>query len=623
MTGLVVNLLAFLTGAVLYAMLVFLVWRERAAEGTPLWSRRGRLPLWTGLAGLIWNAGGLVAYGLAGWWGHPAPAWLNALIFTALGTLPAFIVHALFDGRERVAGAGITRAVTGAAYGIAACAGLLHFMAAWAGDPVPTRLAVWILTAGYISVTVLVLLVTRGGAVGRGSVWVAALSVFAVSSLHFEQQHTGVQTWWVELLGHHASLPLALAILHQDYRFAFADLFLKNALAWLGMVGVSATVFFVGLVPLVGWQDSTGAIDPRAVVLAMVLLTATAMSLPFLRRGTDRLVDRAVLRRPDYADTLRTLGHDLDAATTEPDVQSAVTRSLAGTIGATDVRWLTDPVPASDLRLLIPGQAARAYGADCVALLRPDTVDPPRVALALGALRGGRRLLSDDVRWLEDVARMVARRMDGMRVADARRLTTEAELRALRAQINPHFLFNALTTIGYLIRTSPDRALETLLKLTDVLRSVLRQSHVDFVTLDDELRLVESYLDIEVARFEERLQVVLDVADDARACLVPPFLLQPLVENAVKHGIAPLKRGGTITLRAHRDTDRLHLEVSDTGAGVDTTAGDVSRGVGLSNVERRLGAHYGDRATLTFSSTAGQGTRVHLMLPIAAAATQE
>jgi two-component system LytT family sensor kinase len=624
-SGLVVNLLAFLTGAVLYVMLVLLVWRERSQEGTPLLSRRGRLPLLTGLAGFTWNLGGLVVYSLASYTGQPAPAWLNAVIFTALGTLPAFIVHSLFDGQERVAGLWTSATVTWLAYGIAAVAGLLHFEAAFSGRAVPPPAAVWLLTIGFTSLTVLVLLMTRGRSVGRRSVWVAALSTFAVSALHFDQ-HGGGQIWWVELLGHHASLPLALAILHQDYRFAFADLFLKNAIAWLTMMALSATMFSVALVPLVRWQQPDGAMDARAMALAVALWAGTAMLFPLVRRLAGRLVDQTVLKRPDYSETMARLTQAVDDATSEPEVVAAMTHALDAALGATDVRPIADPLPATDLRLLITGPATRAYVTDSVAVMRLDTVESPRLAFNIGPLRDGRRLLSDDLHLLEVVTRLVARRVDALRVADERldrsvreqqmqRLATEAELRALRAQINPHFLFNALTTIGYLIQTTPPRALTTLLTLTGVLRAVLRQSHVDFVTLEEELTLVQSYLEIETARFEERLTVRYEVAANLGHLPVPSFILQPLVENAVKHGISPLRQGGSIIVRAQQIDQRLVLEVTDTGAGFESSATDLLRGVGLASVERRLQAHYGSEATFVIESEAGRGTRVRIAMP--------
>ncbi len=175
--------------------------------------------------------------------------------------------------------------------------------------------------------------------------------------------------------------------------------------------------------------------------------------------------------------------------------------------------------------------------------------EPPRYVLEVAELTGGRRLLSDDHAVLEAIASLLGRRIDAIRLTHERyerelreqeigKLATEAELRALRAQINPHFLFNALTTIGYLIQTAPARALETLMRLTALLRGVLR-SEGEFTTLGRELELIESYLDIERARFEQRLRVRIDVPPTLRDLRVPPLLLQPIVENAVKHGIAP------------------------------------------------------------------------------------
>src|SRR5206468_2809882 len=138
-------------------------------------------------------------------------------------------------------------------------------------------------------------------------------------------------------------------------------------------------------------------------------------------------------------------------------------------------------------------------------------------------------------------------------------------------QINPHFLFNALTTIGYLIQTAPPRALQTLLRLTALLRSVLR-SEGEFTTLGRELDMIESYLDIEHARFEQRLHVTIDVPSRLRNVRLPPLIIQPLVENAIKHGIAHKQVGGDVTVRARVDrvgdsNRQLSIVVSDTGAG--------------------------------------------------------
>jgi two-component system LytT family sensor kinase len=266
------------------------------------------------------------------------------------------------------------------------------------------------------------------------------------------------------------------------------------------------------------------------------------------------------------------------------------------------------------------------------ALVVIPTADAPRHVLVVTGLMGGRRFLSDDVATLETVGLLVGRRVDAIRITRERytrelreqqieKLATEAELRALRAQINPHFLFNALTTIGYLIQTAPSRALDTLLRLTSLLRGVLR-SEGEFTTLGRELDIVESYLDIERARFEHRLRVTIDVAKAIRAARVPPLLLQPLVENAVKHGIAPLREGGEVLVSAElqspdADKARLVLTVRDTGVGTTLRALEKQQreGVGLRNVERRLAYQYGEAASLVVRTAPGDGMTVTIVLP--------
>ena len=217
-----------------------------------------------------------------------------------------------------------------------------------------------------------------------------------------------------------------------------------------------------------------------------------------------------------------------------------------------------------------------------------------------------------------------------MRVQEIGRLATEAELSALRAQINPHFLFNALTTIGHLLQEAPDRALGTLLRLTGLLRAVLRPPAGSLVSLGEEMEIIEAYLAIEKARFEERLRVTVDVPEQVRELRVPPLLLQPLVENAVKHGISPLRAGGDVVVRARVEQGgegadaRLHLSVADSGAGV-APAELVRRrahGVGLANVERRVERQFGASGAFAFTSAPGAGATVELWLPVVEPGTE-
>jgi LytS/YehU family sensor histidine kinase len=197
------------------------------------------------------------------------------------------------------------------------------------------------------------------------------------------------------------------------------------------------------------------------------------------------------------------------------------------------------------------------------------------------------------------------------------KLATQAELRALRAQINPHFLFNALTTIGYLIQTAPGRAFDTLMRLTSLLRGVLRTPDGEFSTLGEEMDLIEAYLEIERARFEERLRVTIEAPAAVRDLRIPALLVQPLVENAIKHGISPMRAGGDVAIRVWLDDRQLRIQVRDTGAGASEAALATGRerGVGIANVERRLRSHFGEASQFHIRSAPGAGTTVELGLP--------
>ena len=179
----------------------------------------------------------------------------------------------------------------------------------------------------------------------------------------------------------------------------------------------------------------------------------------------------------------------------------------------------------------------------------------------------------------------------------------EAELRALKSQVNPHFLFNSLNSLRALIDEDAPRAREAVTRLANILRYSLQSGQVETVLLKDELNVVEDYLALEQIRHEERLHVRWDIADQARLQLVPPMLLQTLVENAVKYGISTRREGGVITVSARIEESILHIRVSNPGelalpSNVASAKAGSSTGVGLRNASERLKLLYGDQATL-------------------------
>ena len=196
----------------------------------------------------------------------------------------------------------------------------------------------------------------------------------------------------------------------------------------------------------------------------------------------------------------------------------------------------------------------------------------------------------------------------------------EAELMRLRTQIEPHFLFNTVATVVQLVRTDPVAARRTLARLIDYMSASRAHMRHEETTLAEELRLTEGYLEIQRLRMESRLRYDVDVAPQLRGNRVPPAALLTLVENAIKHGLAPRKRGGTLRIAAHRDGGWLVVSVADDGIGLRKTSG---RGSGLANVRARMQGLYGRDAWLRLASEAEGGTTATLRLPAGAPPAME
>jgi two-component system LytT family sensor kinase len=196
-------------------------------------------------------------------------------------------------------------------------------------------------------------------------------------------------------------------------------------------------------------------------------------------------------------------------------------------------------------------------------------------------------------------------------------LLLKARMDALSSQINPHFLFNTLNTVSALIRIDPDSARGVVLKLSNILRRLLRK-HETFVPLSEELQFIDDYLDIEVARFgRDNLEIVKQLGEETLEAFVPSMLLQPIVENCLKHGLAPKLGGGKIQLRTTTRDGRLHIEIEDNGVGIseEKMPHVYVEGIGLSNVRERLHVLYGADFNLEIQSRPGEGTVIRINVP--------
>lgn len=229
-----------------------------------------------------------------------------------------------------------------------------------------------------------------------------------------------------------------------------------------------------------------------------------------------------------------------------------------------------------------------------------------------------------DIEFAQGLGQIFSTQLELASLQQMTELAAKAELKALRAQINPHFLFNALNTIVSLCRTNPEEARGLIIELSDFFRRSLKTSR-DFVTLKEELDHVDSYLTLEKARFGPRLTIVKNVDDEVLNSLIPTFTIQPLVENAVKHGLLAKEEGGTVSITARRVGGHIAIAIADDGAGIPrailkqvlVSGFGKGAGVGLSNVNERLKNIYGPKHSLDIDSEEGQGTTVRLIIPAA------
>jgi LytS/YehU family sensor histidine kinase len=235
--------------------------------------------------------------------------------------------------------------------------------------------------------------------------------------------------------------------------------------------------------------------------------------------------------------------------------------------------------------------------------------------ILLGRREGGRRYLSEDLQELARLAAVVVEQVERFRNSEIQRLVSQAELRALQSQINPHFLFNSLNTLyGTIPRDAAD-ARRMALSLAEIFRYFL-QSNRTFVPLTEEIQIIQAYLQIESLRLGSRLKTEIAVDESAGRALIPVLSIQPLIENAVKYGVAPRLGPGTVRLRVRTVPDGVKIEVSDDGGGFQhgERKGTRAGGVGLENVRQRLKLCFGAPADLSIAST-DHGCTVSFLIP--------
>jgi two-component system LytT family sensor kinase len=611
---LIMNAVGHMAGAIVFA--IFLVLAMRVGSGRR--TRQSLLPVASAALALLWNAGSLAMLILP----SGTARWIvEAATVCGLSLLPAVLLHLSTDDKyPSIAAAGYVLSLSATAMHLAE--GLLPGLALH-------KWALWTITFGFGSLTVIyagVVLRQNRSARARTSQILASmcLLLFAVTFSHFGAGHPPQA--WKELVVHHVGIPVALLILLQDYRFVFLDAFVR----FLANVILAATLSYTGIRLAAGLAPEKWTAQPLTDMIGVAALCGLLILFAYLRGIVQRMLTKAVFRAGSNelaAQELRSRGaetRDEDAFLQWASERLAAAAraeefEIAGP-GTRETYWIKD----LDYPTLADAEPSLTHN---VEWKWAEAIVPIRLSqrdiryLLLGRRRGGRRYLSEDLKSLNYLATVVAEEVERFRAAELQRLVSEAELRALHSQINPHFLFNALNTIYGIIPREATAARRTVLNLADIFRYFLQSDRV-LIPLSEELKIVRSYLEIERLRLGPRLQTVIQVEKDAEQALIPILSVQPLVENAIKHGLAVRPDQGWLRLTATIGNEVLTIVVEDSGPGSSkhTAADEPSgAGIGMANVTRRLRLCFGPSADLKMERCPS-GTRVQFSVPVSESA---
>ena len=618
---LLVNIIGHTAGAVIFGIFLILFIRDRAGSG---FLRGSWLSFAAAALAFLWDAVSLTALSVS----HSAPRFslvAVAVSFAILSLLPAVLLHLSLNQQ--------LRGVVASGYALSAIAVLLHLLDLSGGHGKYKGMALVLIPVGFgvlTSVAVVVLALGRKpGMRGYTSRIAGAmcLFLFAISFVHFGSAAAN-DRWSTELAIHHAGIPLALFVLLQDYRFVLLDAFIRFL----------ANVLLAGLLTWAAVRAGFRLIlvethierDPLQQALLLVAICVLLIGFALLRNRVQKLLTKVVFRRPDLEKALESVRSRAPGSGSEAEYIEWAARQMGSLLRASRTEVLGEnQVPAG----LSSGLFSEPRASDPIfpmpvaenASLRnhpafrwADAFVPLRFAqgdaryVLLGRRQGGRRYLSEDLELLSRLASAIAEQVERLRSLEVQRLVSQAELRALQSQINPHFLFNALNTLYGTIPREAAGARRTVLNLADIFRYFL-QSEKTFIPLGEELQIVRAYLEIEALRLGARMSTELDVDDAALAFPIPILSIQPLVENAVKHGIAANPVPGWLRLRIRALTDALEISVEDSGGGPQPGSSSGA-GVGLANVTRRLELCYGAEAAVRFRS-GPEGTKVEFRIP--------
>lgn len=432
------------------------------------------------------------------------------------------------------------------------------------------------------------------------------LSFVLMSASFYHTLTIGNATRLYDSLALVSILPLIFWLIYYHTPFLFIDVLVKRG----AQVLLFALLFgaYLGAIAYFG-----GYIGERSYWFYLLCAFVTSLPAAMITRLStvlDRFIDTKLLGRSHFQDMLLELNNRLNRAANSELATSQATELIKCSVAASEVRFSLE-LPKESEQLVVPVKTAEeSFG-----------------YLIVGPALNRSRYLSEDQKFISLVASSLAATMTRLRMeteSQQRRMrelelvstANELKLKALQSQLDPHFLFNSMSLIGSLVRYAPDKARDAVQRLASVYRYVLDSSKKELVAVSEEINFLKDYLAIEQLRFESRLRVNFDLCAGLENEFIPPMLLQPLVENGLKHGLSPKLEGGELSLAVARAGDGLLFTVSDSGVGFDASkAARTDSGVGLANLRQQLAIRY--RADLIITATPGQGTQIQFTLPSA------
>jgi len=574
-------------------------------------SRRSRSRLSAVACGLAfsWNFGSVVAIGFRAS-GNGFAQIVFTISLSALTLLPAVLLHISLSARHRL--------LLFSGYALSAASIILHVLTSFSASDGLHHDAILLITIGFAvlsCVSIVVEMRHAGRAAGSRLAVAMSLLLFAISFVHLGEVHPE-SAWPFEILVHHAGVPLAVFVLLYDYRFLMLDAFLRL------LVNVSLASVTVGGATFLAWRlHAFGPIawDPFLAAMTFVVMCLLLMGFEYARGRVQRWVTRIVFRRSAIESIEGLLRGESGSAASESGYMDFACAQIARYV-ATDDFSIKDSIPSqfADLHSPLPlleRSLWQSFESDPWAQVivpfrfsRGDTL-----FLFLGVRQGGRPYLSEDLAVLSRLASIVTETIEQLRSMELQKLASQAELRALQAQINPHFLFNALNTLYGTISRDDPVARRLVLNLSQVLRYFLQSERV-FISVEEEMKIVRAYLEIEALRLGDRLQTRLDVDVDALPVEVPVLSIQPLVENAVKHGVAKSSQKGFVHLKITIVGSNLCVQIANSGQ-LNVKQLHRNGGIGLPNVKRRFELCYGAEGEVVLHTDRTQ-TTVSFQVPL-------